>query len=111
MSNSKRKMRVVVTSNTPWGKRWARVDIVDWDTQETKATWIPSFEDLHRIIQAISLCEDEKYPPDKGFEGRGAVARFLKDAVFEKDFEVLARRYKIPLRCGSDVVNNNGADI
>lgn len=111
MSNSKRKMRVVATKNTPWGKRWATVTFHDWDTQEEKARWVPSFEDLHRIVQAIALCEDEKYPPSNGLEGRGLVARFLKDAVFESDYSILAAKYKLPVRCGNKIVDTNGADL
>lgn len=106
MSNSKKKMSVKATTNTPWDKRWAVVEFT-----ETGQRWIPSFEDLHRIVQAISLCEDEKYPPQKGYKGRRFVEEFLRDAVNESDFSVLAQKYKIPQRCGSLIINKNGANI
>ncbi len=94
MSHSRKKMRVTATRNTSkhWnGKRWVRVDMLN------SKTWWPSFEDLHRIIQAICLCEDEKYPHGKG---RNLVADFLRDAVSEDDFSRLAEKYRIPNRCG-----------
>mgnify|MGYP001180949730 FL=1 len=101
MSNSRRKMNVTVT-DTPWGKKWARVELVKG------STFYPSFEDLHRMIQAICHCEDLKYPNQKG---RAMVAEFLTQAVWEKDFEKLAAMFKIPRRCGATVVNSNGANL
>jgi hypothetical protein len=74
------------------GKRWASVCLL------RSRRFIPSFEDLHRIIQAISLCEDEKYP---GGQGRGMVARFLWACVSEPDYKKLQDRFKIPARCGA----------
>lgn len=101
MSNSKTKMRVTVT-DTPWGKRWARVQLLK------SRTFYPSFEDLHRMIQAISYCEDIKYPNGKG---RAMVAEFLTQAVWERDYDKLAVIFKLPKRCGSTVVNSNGAKL
>ena len=95
---SERKMRVTATRNlvgvSTGGKRWVRVSFA------SDKGWIPSFRDLHRAIQAISFCEDEKYP---GGKGRGMVADFLRDCVFESDWPTLEQRYKIPSRCKSIV--------
>lgn len=99
-------MTVTVTRDTPWDKRWAVVEFA-----KTGQRWIPSFEDLHRIVQAIAFCEDERYPPEKGYEGRGLVARFLRDAVYEGDYSRLAEKYKLPIRDGSTIVRTNGANI
>lgn len=100
MSNSKKKMEVVVTN--VGGKKWARVRL------KKSRVFLPSFEDLHRIIQAICYCEDEKYPNGKG---RAMVAEFLVDAVNETEFGELAKKYNIPIRCGSKVINPNGAKL
>lgn len=104
-SNSIKKMEVKATKNLPFatGKRWVRVKFAG-----TGQEWIPSFEDLHRIVQAICHCEDEKYPNGLG---RGMVAQFLVDAVYETDFNNLAKSYKIPQRCGDKVINSNGAAV
>ena len=94
MSHSRQKMRVVKTRHTPaeWnGKSWARVDLL-----KSRTFW-PSFEDLHRIIQAICECEDEKYPNGKG---RQLVAEFLVSACWVREWDTLAKQYKIPNRCG-----------
>lgn len=101
MSNSKKKMDVVV-GETAWGKKWAKV------TLRNSKTFVPSFEDLHRIIQAISYCEDEKYPNGAG---RGMVAAFLIDAVYEEDWAELARKYAIPIRCGNIVIESNDGKV
>lgn len=94
-SNSKKKashekMKVVVKPQPDYGgKLWAEVTF-NWSKK-----WIPSFEDLHRIIQAIGHCEDVKYPNGKG---REMVAEFLNDAVYEPDYERLREKYQIPER-------------
>lgn len=101
MSNSRTKMDVRVT-RTKYGKRWALVSL------KRGNSFLPSFEDLHRIIQAISYCEDEKYPSGKG---RAMVAEFLNAAVYERDFDKLAASFRIPIRCGEKVVKDNGAKL
>jgi len=80
------------------GKHWVEVRFSYGDGR-----WIPSFQDLFRIIQAICHCEDEKYPPPA--EGRGFVRRFLVDACQEHNgegvqglWEQLRTKYKIPDR-------------
>ena len=100
-------MTVTATNDLPFetGKTWVKVEL------HNSRVWIPSFEDLHRIIQAISYCEDEKYPPEKGYKGRRFVEDFLRDAVYEKDYKKLAEKYKIPVRCKNIVVKTNGADL
>ena len=57
MSNSTDKMRVeVVPTNYGDGKQWVKVTLL------RSRSFLPSFEDLFRIIQAICFCENEKYP-------------------------------------------------
>ena len=99
MSNSKKKMSVVV-GPTKYGKKWVKISL------KYSNSFMPSFEDLFRIVQAVAYCEDEKYPNGKG---RAMVAEFLRDCVFMKDFEELSKKYKIPTRCGEKVINDNGA--
>ena len=103
MSNSTDKMDVRVAP-TQWqnGKRWVKV------TLKRSKTFYPSFEDLHRIIQAVCFCEDEKYPDGKG---RIMVSDFLRDCTSVNDFAVLARKYNIPIRDGEKVTETNGAKI
>ena len=103
MSNSKRKMDVVVKQ--VFGKLWAVVTF-----KKTGGKWVPSFEDLHRVIQAICYCEDIKYPPPR-YKGREFVAEFLVDAAHERDFSTLAKKYKLPIRCGAIVMDSNGARL
>ena len=103
ISNSYEKMSVVVKP-TPWenGKRWVFVKL------HHSNSFFPSFEDLHRIIQALAFCEDEKYPDGKG---RELLAEFLKESVFEKDYSKIAEKYKIPVRRGTEIIKTNGAKI
>ena len=101
MSNSRKKMDVVVKP-TKFGKDWAVV------TLKNGNSFMPSFEDLHRIIQAIAFCEDRKYPNGAG---RIKLAQFLFDCVMEENFINLAKEYNIPIRCGNIVVNSNGAKL
>ena len=90
LENSRKKMKVSVV-NTPWGKRWAKVEM------QYSRDWFPSFADLWRMIQAISHCEDLKYPNGKG---RKMVEEFVRDAVYHGNFEDLERKYQIP-KCRS----------
>ena len=62
----------ITIKNTKYGKDWVFVSPLfkesqcpqcnhkyvpeDWD-------WLPSFEDNARILFAMALCEDKKYPP------------------------------------------------
>ena len=72
-------------------KKWVRVR-----HRTSQFQFIPSFEDLYRIIEAICKCEDEKYPNGQGSE---MVQDFVWDCCDENmSFEILALKYKIPLR-------------
>jgi hypothetical protein len=59
---------------------------------------------LYRIIQAIAYCEDNKYPNGKG---RKMFAEFLLDAVFTEQWDELAKRFEIPIRCGTYIIDKN----
>jgi len=72
-------------------KTWVRIR-----HKKSGFQFVPSFEDLYRIIRAICECEDKKYPDGKG---RDMVQDFLWDACEpDVNFELLALKYKIPLR-------------
>jgi len=105
-NNSDDKLRVEATFNHPFtsakGHRKVVVELL-----RSRSFW-PSFRDIWRIVRAIAQCEDERYPNGAG---RGMVARFLVDAVYESDFNELARRWKIPERQGDQIVNANGANV
>lgn len=83
------RLRVVVDAND-YQKKWVKVFV--WG----KTKWIPSFQDLYRIISAICFCEDEKYPNG---EGRGMVVRFLMDCCNPAmSWEVIKAKYQLPDR-------------
>lgn len=74
------------------GKLWVKILF-------PKLEWVPSFEDLFWILKALSLCENEKYPPDNGYKGWRMVAEFAADACQPgADFEKLRDKFKIPDR-------------
>lgn len=107
-NNSTRKLDVGIYRK-PDGAPWVYVDLLKWAHGGPAPRMIPSFRDLHRIIRAIADCEDESYPPPA--KGRGRLAEFLHDAVYERDFESLARKYQIPERDGDQIVKTNGARV
>lgn len=94
---SRDKMKVAAKPFDKYGgKHWVKVDF-------KTTSWVPSFEDLFRIIQAICHCEDEKYPNGKG---RQMVREFLWDACetpgdghsLNELWMGLKAEYKIPNR-------------
>jgi len=105
-NNSTRKMDIEFFDK-PDGSRWIRVLLLKYGLP--RPSLVPSLLDLHRILQALAVCEDEKYPPPA--KGRTFLVEFLQDAVREPDWSVLARKYKIPDRDGDRVVNSNGAAL
>jgi len=105
-NNSTRKMGIGFYTK-PDGSTWVYADFIKYGPPYPR--WIPSFLDLHRIIQAIAECEDRKYPPPA--QGRGKLVAFLRDCVWETDFNTIAEYHKIPERDGDRVVNTNGAKL
>lgn len=106
MSNSTEKLAIVHTRKDD-GSPWIEVVLLGWPG----CPWFrPSLEDLHRIVQAIAACEDEKYPPPQ-FAGRARFLSFLKRAIYEADYGKLAREFKIPEYDGVKLVRTNGAKI
>jgi hypothetical protein len=91
----------------PDGTRWIYLELLKYGPPHPQL--IPSLRDLHRVIQALAICEDEKYPPPA--RGRGLLVDFLRDAVNCRDWPALVRKYKIPDREGDRVVNANGASL
>jgi hypothetical protein len=76
------------------GKFWVHVK-----HRNTGFAFIPSFGDLYRIIQAICVCEDFKYPNLPNRRGRDMVQDFLWDSCEPgMSYEELAKKYKLPLR-------------
>jgi hypothetical protein len=92
--SSNDKMDVTVKRMPKWDdKLWVVV------TLKRAKRFIPSFEDLYRIVRAICYCEDEKYPSGKGAE---MVKEFLSDTCDGTDFDLLRAKYNIPERNGED---------
>lgn len=88
---SEDKLDVVAKTMPAKGELWVFVR-----DKRTGAEWVPSFEDLFRIAQAICYCEDEKYPNGRG---RAMVADFFVDACSKGvTFDALAEKYQIPRR-------------
>ena len=105
MSNSTEKFKVSKTFIEDWGKLWVVVEF------KNGTKWIPSFEDLYRIIVPICECEDEKYPRPEN-SGKFYVLNFLADTIKHyPPYELLAEKYKIPVRRMGEVVNSNGAKL
>jgi len=105
MSNSTDKFKVNKTYIQGWDKKWVVVEF------QNGTKWIPSFEDLYRIIVPICECEDEKYPEPNQY-GRFYVLNFLADTIkYLPPFETLAKKHKIPIRSGNEVIATNGASI
>ena len=79
-------------------KLWVFVELLNGKTD-----WVPSFEDLYRVIQAICFCEDRKYP--KG-QGRYMVRDFLNECcqplkegqTLDERWAELCYEYAIPVR-------------
>ena len=68
-------------------KQWVEVIFPGWK-------WIPSFEELGRIVYLIGRCEDEKYPNGKGAE---MVKDFLENAILTgMTYEEYCEWKKIP---------------
>jgi len=104
MSNSTDKFTVEKTYISGWDKKWVIVKF------KNGAVWIPSFEDIYRIIVPISECEDEKYPPPEQL-GRWYVLNFLIDSIKGMSFDELAKKYKLPIRDGNKIIETNGANV
>lgn len=104
--NSRDKLRIGLFRKSD-GSQWVYVDLLKWGAPYPRI--VPAFHDLHRIIRAMAHCEDVKYPPPA--KGRTRLAEFLCDAVYERDFQLLAAKYNIPERDGDVIVNANGARL
>ena len=78
------------------GKMWVWVGMPRKWTRNGLCSWVPSFEDLFRIIQAICFCEDLKYPNGKG---REMVREFLNDCVRKgAKWDYLRHKFQLPDR-------------
>lgn len=91
---SNKKIRVNVTRMPEYdNKLWVQVSFL----QHTNGLWIPSLEDLCRILRAIAYCEDIKYPPPK-HRGRYMLIDFLKAAITnpEAPYKELANEFMVP---------------
>jgi len=60
--------------------------------------WVPSFEDLVRIIRAIAPLEDTAYPPPA--KGRFMMLELFAKAIkdFDMTWEELAKKFQLPIR-------------
>jgi len=87
---SSEKFDLVVGDIPNYGKDWVTV------TFKLGRSWIPSFEDLFRILVAIGDCEDKKYP---GGKGRWMVADFVAASLRPgATWESVRDRFEIPTR-------------
>jgi len=94
----------------PDGSRWVYADLLKYPTPHPRL--IVALHDMFRIVQALAVCEDEKYPLPA--RGRSMLVDFFRDAVHAPNdaaWPMLARKYKIPIRRGDQVVNTNGARL
>ena len=63
---------------------------------DNRYIWIPSFDELGKILSLIGQCEDEKYPDGKGLE---LVEEFIKEAILtEITYEEFCKNKGIPDR-------------
>lgn len=92
---SRDKIKVVLKEMPQYGYKW-------WAVITFLATgqkWVPSFEDLFRIVKAIARAEDFKYPPREGYQGHRMVQRILCDACDpDTTWEDTRAKYQIPAR-------------
>ena len=54
-------------------KTWVQV------TFDNGVIWVPSFNELGKVINLIGKCEDEKYPSGKG---KDMVIEFLQEVIY-----------------------------
>ena len=106
MNNSAEKFTIEFLTK-PDGSLWFDVVLLKYGL--TRPRLRLSLQDLHRMIQALGHCEDEKYPPPA--QGRYKLVPFLRDCVHEPDWDKVAAKYNIPIRQGDRVVKTNGAQI
>jgi hypothetical protein len=105
VTNSERKF-IVETIIKASGADWVQVRF-----NQTGQGWVPSFEDLFRIVNAIAICEEKKYPQPR-FRGWRRVGEFLVDACDPNaTYGHLAEKYKLPVRQGGVTVKTNGAKL
>ena len=92
---SKDKIKVVLRPMPRYDNKWWAVVTFVADGHE----WIPSFEDLFRIVKAIARAEDFKYPPRKNYQGYKMVQKILCDACEPgTTWKQMKAKYKIPTR-------------
>lgn len=96
---SRHKLKIVARRFAEFGgKRWIAVEILRGNR------FVPSFEDLFRIIRGVVWCERDKYrqltrdPADmvKEFLGRCVD---LSDAEYEFAWQRLMKEFQVPDRC------------
>lgn len=84
------KFAVTVGPLAGLDKEWVTVTFADG------TRWVPSFEDLFRVLVAIGECEDAKYPNGKG---RWMIADFVAACLVKgTTWDAVRDRFKIPRR-------------
>lgn len=96
---SKDKLEVVIRQMPQFGNKWwALVRF-----RKTSLEWVPSFEDLFRIVKAIADCEDRKYPRTEGYEGYRKVQKIMCAACEPRTvWERVRDQFEIPNRDEGD---------
>jgi hypothetical protein len=96
---SKHKLSIVAKVFPEFGnKLWVAVEVLHGNR------FVPSFEDLYRIIRGIVYCEREKYPNlprDPGEMVKEFLGRCvdLSDAEYEFAWQRLREEFQVPDRC------------
>lgn len=71
-------------------KTWVQV------IYDNGSIWVPSFDELGKIINLIGKCEDEKYPSGKG---KDLVREFLEEVIYyDTTYEEFCRKRNIATR-------------
>ena len=82
----------VETFTKPDGSDWVAVHF------KNGTTWIPSFEDLYRIIHPIANIEDRKYPKRRPDAGRDFTANFFALCCGTFPWSEIKKKFMIPDR-------------
>jgi hypothetical protein len=103
--------KFAIEQTTENGKLWIYVRF-----HSSGQRWKPSFADLWRILEALAICEEIKYPSRNGYAGGMRVWEFVEAAceVARRggSYEELARLFNIPERTKDGViVRTNGARL
>jgi len=97
MADSERRLAIGF-HRKPDGSRWIYADLLQWKPQDRYPRLIPTLEDIARLLDAIGICEEEKYPPPKQ-KGRRFFADFVEAcALGGRPYAEIVSRFSIKAR-------------